>query len=60
MSLLSAARIADVSSNTVAKLLADAGRVCSAYQDQALRDLPCKRIQCDAPLTGFVTACLRR
>jgi len=33
--------------NTVLKLLADVGQACSEYQDKALRNLPCKRIQCD-------------
>ena len=33
--------------HTVWKLLADLGKACAAYQDQALRNLPCKRIQCD-------------
>jgi IS1 family transposase len=43
----STSRIADVSINTVTKLLIDAGKVCSDYQDQALRDLQCKRLQLD-------------
>src|SRR5580700_3513300 len=43
----STSRIADVSINTVTKLLIDAGKVCSDYQDQALRDLQCKRLQPD-------------
>lgn len=43
----SISRVADVSINTVAKLLADAGQVCSDYQDQILRNLPCKRLQLD-------------
>ena len=47
MSLRAVARIADVSRNTVVKLLADSGKVCSEYQDEALRNLTCKRIQCD-------------
>ena len=47
MSIRSVARIADVSRNTVAKLLADVGKVCAEYQDKALRNLPCKRIECD-------------
>jgi IS1 family transposase len=38
---------------TVEKLLRDAGHACAAYQDQALRDLPCKRIQVDE-LWSFV------
>ena len=47
MSIRSTARIADVSRNTVTKLLEDAGKACAAYQDRALRDLHCKRIQVD-------------
>jgi IS1 family transposase len=46
-SMRSASRIADVSINTVTKLLIDAGKACSDYQDQALCDLPCKRLQLD-------------
>jgi len=46
-SLRAASRIADVSINTVYKLLVDAGEACSAYQDQAFRNLPCKRLQLD-------------
>lgn len=47
MSLRSASRIADVSINTVTKLLVDVGTACAEFQDAALRNLPCKRIQCD-------------
>jgi IS1 family transposase len=46
-SLRAASRIADVSINTVYKLLIDAGRACSDYQDQAFHNLPCKRLQLD-------------
>lgn len=46
-SLRSASRIADVSINTVTKLLVDVGRACLAYQDKALRNLPLKRLQVD-------------
>jgi IS1 family transposase len=46
-SMRSTSRIADVSINTVTKLLIDAGKICSDYQDQALRNLPCKRLQLD-------------
>ena len=46
-SIRATARTADVSKNTVAKLLVDAGKACADYQDKALRDLPCKRIQVD-------------
>ena len=47
MSLRAVARVADVSRNTVSKLMVDAGKVCAEYQDAALRDLPCQRIQVD-------------
>lgn len=46
-SLRSTSRIADVSINTVTKLLIDVGKACDAYQDHVLTDLPCKRIQVD-------------
>jgi len=36
-----------VAKGTVLRLLADVGRVCGEYQDKTLRNLPCKRIQCD-------------
>jgi IS1 family transposase len=55
MSLRATARAADVSYNTVCKLFADAGRVCAGYQDKALRDLPCKRLQLDE-IWSFVYA----
>jgi IS1 family transposase len=46
-SLRATSRLADVSINTVTKLLLDIGAACERYQDQALRGLKCKRIQCD-------------
>src|SRR6266446_2246235 len=54
-SLRAASRIADVSINTVYKLAVDAGDACSAYQDQAFRNLPCRRIQLDE-IWSFVYA----
>ena len=33
--------------NTVTKLLIDVGMACSDYQDKIMRNLSCKRIQCD-------------
>jgi IS1 family transposase len=33
--------------NTVVKLLVDVGIACAEYQNEAFRNLPCKRIQCD-------------
>ena len=47
VSMRAAARIADVSRNTVNKLLIDAGRACVEYQDLALRNLPCRRVEVD-------------
>ena len=55
MSIRSVARTADVSRNTVVKLLADAGRACADYQDRTLRNLPCQRIQADE-IWSFVYA----
>ena len=46
-SIRATARTADVSKNTVAKLMIDAGKACADYQDKVLRDLPCERIQVD-------------
>ncbi len=46
-SLRATSRMADVSINTVTKLLVDVGIVCSDYQDKTLRNLPCKHIQVD-------------
>lgn len=55
MSLRAASRLADCSINTVTKLLVDVGAACAEYQDAALRNLPCKRIQCDE-IWSFVGA----
>lgn len=46
-SLRATARMADVSRNTVSKLLEDVGAACLEYQDEHLRNLSCTRIQCD-------------
>lgn len=40
-------RLVGCSINTVTALLIDVGQACSEYQDKAMRNLPCKRIQCD-------------
>ena len=45
-SMRATSRIADCSINTVTKLLIDVGAACSEYQDKAMRNLTCKRIQC--------------
>jgi IS1 family transposase len=46
-SIRATARLTDTAINNVVKLLIDAGNACSEYQDKTLRNLTCKRIQCD-------------
>lgn len=46
-SMRSVTRLIGCSINTVTKLLIDAGTACAIYQNEVMRDLPCKRIQCD-------------
>lgn len=46
-SMRSTSRIADVSINTVTKLLVDVGASCLEYQNQAIRNIKSKRVQCD-------------
>jgi IS1 family transposase len=46
-SIRSITRMFGVGKNTVARSLLRAGAACAQYQDKALRNLPCKRIQCD-------------
>ena len=55
MSLRATSRLADVSINTVTKLLVDVGAACEEYQDRTLRNLKCRRIQCDE-IWSFVYA----
>ena len=47
VSLRAISRLTGASKNTIVKLLADAGRACLVYSDGAMRNLTCKRIQCD-------------
>src|SRR5262245_52042898 len=54
-SIRAVTRLTGCSKNTVAKLLVAAGHACAAYQDKALRNLPCKRIQMDE-IWSFVYA----
>lgn len=54
-SMRATSRIADVSINTVTKLLIDAGKACGEYQDRALRNLKSTRIQVDE-IWAFVYA----
>jgi IS1 family transposase len=46
-SMRSISRTVDVSINTVAKLLVDAGKVCAAFHDEKVRGVKARRVQCD-------------
>ncbi len=46
-SLRATTRMVGCSINTVTKLLVDVGTACGIYQNEVLRNLPCKRIQVD-------------
>jgi IS1 family transposase len=46
-SLRAVSRMTGVARNTITALLMEAGAACATYQDKALRNLPCKRVQCD-------------
>jgi IS1 family transposase len=54
-SLRSISRIADVSINTVTKLLVDAGKACEKYHYDTVKGLTSKRVQCDE-IWSFVYA----
>lgn len=54
-SIRSTCRITGAAKGTVLRLLADVGVACQEYQDQALRNLPCRDLQCDE-LWSFVGA----
>lgn len=55
MSMRAISRVAEVSINTVTKLLEDVGAASAAYQDKTLVNLRCKRVQCDE-IWGFCYA----
>src|SRR3954468_20683049 len=55
MSLRAASRLADVSINTVTKLLVDVGTTCEAYQIENVVNVKAKRVQCDG-IWSFVGA----
>jgi IS1 family transposase len=46
-SMRSVSRLCDVSINTVAKILIDAGKFCAAFHDDNVKGVAAKRIQCD-------------
>src|SRR5205823_4256662 len=54
-SLRATARMVDVSLNTVLKFVRDLGAACSIYQNDVLRNLNCRRVQCDE-IWSFVGA----
>jgi IS1 family transposase len=55
MSLRAASRIADVSINTVTKLLVDTGKACQAFHDETVHSLNSTRIEADE-IWSFVYA----
>lgn len=46
-SMRSISRVADVSINTVDKLLQDAGLACARFHDEHVRNVKARRVQCD-------------
>jgi IS1 family transposase len=54
-SIRATVRMTGVAKNTVAKLLVDLGLACAKFQDETLRNLPCRRLQCDE-IWSFVGA----
>lgn len=46
-SIRATCRMTGAAKGTVLKLLVDLGKACAKYQDEKLRGLTCKRIQCD-------------
>ena len=46
-SMRSIARVADVSINTVSKLLVDAGKACATFHDETVRSVKSRRVQVD-------------
>lgn len=54
-SIRATCRITGASKNTVTKLLVDLGEMCAIYQNHVLRNLTCKRVQCDE-IWSFVGA----
>jgi IS1 family transposase len=54
-SIRSTARITGTAINTIVKLLREVGSACLDYQDEAMRNLSCKKLQCDE-IWSFVYA----
>src|SRR6266571_2319717 len=47
MSIRATVRVTGAAKNTVTKLLVDLGEACSAYMNEVMVDLPCRRIEAD-------------
>ncbi len=54
-SIRSVVRMTGVAKNTVAKLMVEVGAASATYQDEVMRNLSCRRIQCDE-IWSFVYA----
>jgi IS1 family transposase len=46
-SIRATVRMTGVAKNTIVKLLEDIGEACANYQDEVMRDLPLRRLECD-------------
>lgn len=47
LSIRATVRMTGASKNTIVKLLTEIAEVCNRYQDKTVRNLTCKRVQCD-------------
>ena len=47
MSIRATVRITGVAKNTIVKLITDLGAACSKYQDEHIRNIRARRVQCD-------------
>lgn len=54
-SIRATARMVGVRKTTVLRLLVDVGQLCAIYQDEKLRNLPCRRVEADE-IWAFVGA----
>lgn len=54
-SVRSTSRMTGVAKGTILRLLAEVGTACAEYQDRVMRNLSCKRVQCDE-IWAFVGA----
>jgi transposase-like protein len=46
-SMRAVSRVADVSINTVTKMLVDAGKACAEFHDKTVRNVTAQRVQAD-------------